>query len=172
MDFQEFNYSDEAAAAIQDFLRSSEGKKLPEDVQDKAWEFIRPGGSMNFAVAHFAELLFARAKDIKSNEALQLAASCARVAYLHNIDTLGGRRGVAVMHALRRRSGEKAPEGSKWPPAADDPRPRIQYLPEAEQKKVAASEAKEMEALTEAVEVVETQTAPVTQPLLTNDPNP
>jgi hypothetical protein len=155
MTFVNYQYADQAAAAIQDFLRKPEGRELPQAIQDKAWELIRPGGSLSFAVAYFAELIFARKEEV-SNAALQLAASCAQVANLHNIDNMGGRRGVGIMMALRRRSGEKAPVGMSWPKAEDDPTPRAQFL--SDEKKAEAG-------IEEAVPSTSPVAGPVSQPL-------
>lgn len=121
MDF-DFTRVDEGAGAIQDFLRSKEGRSLPEDVQETVWEYIRPGGSQAFAVCYFAELIYART-DVKSAEAKRLAARCAEVASAVGVDQMAGGRGREVAMALRRKSGLKAPKGVKWPSAKDDPEP-------------------------------------------------
>jgi hypothetical protein len=130
MVFEGFQRLDEAAGAIQDYLRSPEGRKLPDDVQDKAWEMIRPGGSMSFAVPHFAELIYAR-KDVKDKTAIKLAARCMALNAQTGAEHTAEPRAVAVMNALRRRSGEKAPEGMPWPKAENDLNPLTQYDPDA-----------------------------------------
>jgi hypothetical protein len=128
MEFVTYHQPADAAAAIQDYMRSTAGRKLPKDIQEQVWEFLRPGGSVSFAVAYFAELVFARKEEIDDNEALRLAASCAAHGATYHIDNLGGARGAGIMQALRRRSGEKAPTGLTWPAAKDDPEPRVQFV--------------------------------------------
>ena len=128
-EFQYFPFAEQAVGAMFDYLTSDQSKKdLPDDVREKALEFIRPGGSQTFAMAYFAELVFARAKEIKASEPLMLAASCAATASRLNIDTLAGERGQAISNALQRRAGAKPPQGAHFQKAEDDPEPRPQFL--------------------------------------------
>ncbi len=135
VDFVSFSAPDEAAAAIQDFLRSSDGTSMPQDVQDKAWDFLKPGGSLSFAVAYFAELVYARKADISNKPALQLAAACAALGSMNGIDNLGGARGSGIMQQLRKKSGEKAAVGMGWQTPDDAPEPREQFLSEKDKPK-------------------------------------
>jgi hypothetical protein len=133
MDYKPFTDPNAALEAIQDFMRSNESKKLPQDVQDRIWKWLRPGNdetgtSVSFVVAYFAEIIYARKEDIDSNDALRLAASCAAYGQMYNVDNLGGARGGGIIQALRRRSGERAPQGQAWIKADDDPKPRITFV--------------------------------------------
>lgn len=127
MDFTHYSDPNESAQAVQAFLRSKDGRALPKDVQDRAWGFLAPGGSISFAVANFVELIYARRADV-SPIALALAASVGSYCQLYNVDGLGGERGAGVLSALRRDSGEKMPNGRVWAPESDDPKPRHEFV--------------------------------------------
>jgi hypothetical protein len=127
MPFEQVTRIDEAAGAIQDFLRSKDGQALPEDIQEKAWEMIRPGGSQAYAVIGFAELVFARKSEVNAT-ANRLAAACALLGATQAMPDLAAGRGEAISMAMRRRSSEKAPKGMKWPSAKDDPDPKEHFL--------------------------------------------
>jgi hypothetical protein len=127
MSFETFTRIDEAAGAIQDFLRSKDGQALPEDIQDKAWEMIRPGGSQAYALIGFAELVFARKNEV-NKAANKLAAACAELGAKQAMPDFANGRGDTLSLAMRRRSGEKAPKGMKWPSAKDDPEPKDYFL--------------------------------------------
>lgn len=133
--FQPFSTAEDSVSAIQNYLRSEDGLALPQDVLDKAWSFLLPGGpagtSVSFMVAYFVELMYARRKEVP-NSALKLAAQCAAYGQMHSVDNLGGERGSGIMQALRRKSGEKAPSGLSWPVAADDPEPRDEFISDAD----------------------------------------
>lgn len=133
--FEPFTTAEDSVAAIQEFLRGEDGRALPQDVQDKAWSFLLPGGpagtSVSFTVAYFVELMYARKKDVP-NSALKLAARCAAYGQMYSVDNLGGERGSNIMQALRRKSGEKAPTGMSWPAAADDPDARDEFISDAD----------------------------------------
>lgn len=107
--FTTYVQPDDIAAAIQDFLYD-QPEALPADVRAKAREFFRPGGSVSFPVAYFAELLYAN-DVVDDPTALQLGASAAHYGSINGVDNLGGGRGAAIALALRKRAGESAPTG-------------------------------------------------------------
>lgn len=126
MDFSSYSDPNESADAISAFLRSADGRALPDDVQSIAWSFMGPGGSTSFAVSNFVELIYARMADV-TPIALALAASVGAYCNFYAVDDLGGARGRNVIGALRRDSGERAPTGKPWPKRADDPDSRDEF---------------------------------------------
>lgn len=132
MDYPNLQHAEDGAKAIQNFLRSATLADLPRDMQDQAWDLIAPGQSISFAVAHFAHMVYARQDEV-SNDALKLAAACAGVTGTLGIDDMGvDNKGIRMMQAMRRRSGEKAPVGMSWPDAENDPEPRESFKKKVE----------------------------------------
>lgn len=137
MEFTHYSDPNESVAAVQSFLRSKDGRALPKDVEGQAWGFLKPGGSVSFAVSNFVELIYARRADV-SPIALALAASVGTYCQLYSVDSLGGERGAAVLSALRRDSGEKMPNGRVWAPESDDPPARREFIKAKPAKKTKA----------------------------------
>lgn len=112
---------DDLAAVIQDFLYDNP-EALPLDVRTKVREFFRPGGSVSFPIAYFAELLYAN-DAVEDVAALQLGASAAHYGSANGVDNLSGGRGALISLSLRKRSGEDAPTGG-WSLPSEMPEKR------------------------------------------------
>lgn len=124
--FTPYAQPDEAAKAIQDLL-FDKPDALPGDIRTQTRSFLHPGSSISFAIAYFAELLYARLSEVTDPDALQVGAAAALYGATNYVDNLGGARGQQISLHLRKASGETAPTGG-WKLADPAPEPRENFL--------------------------------------------
>lgn len=102
----------------------------PKDIKEMILNYLDPGKSMSFAVSEFAEIVYARKSEL-SKRVVALGASMAMCASHNQINGFAdndGARGRGIVEALRRHSGEKAPEGHEWATKDLDPPVKDRYL--------------------------------------------
>jgi hypothetical protein len=116
------NYEGLAAAAdaIREFYYTNKAE-LPEFVRDKIAGNIGQGNSPVELAVNFTETIFAN-RDVVPSEAMEIAAGVAMICHEHGFHQDLNGRAYAIVQALRRDSGERAPNGSGgWPKKEDDP---------------------------------------------------
>lgn len=121
---------DEAATELFRFV-VEHPEKFPDDMREEILKLLEPGKSISFAVSEAAEMIYARQKEL-DKDVIALGAELAMNASYNRVNNFAdddGKRGKAITEALRRASGEKAPDGVKWPLKDDDPDPKQVYLP-------------------------------------------
>ncbi len=75
-----------------------------------------------------AEFIFAH-RDKMPKEVIECGVGLANFAAQHEWMTLRGERGTGVMMALMNKAGQKAPTGTKFAKAADEPDPLERLVP-------------------------------------------
>ncbi len=98
----------------------------PDDIREKILSYLEPGKSVAFAVSEAAEMIFARKSDLPKRLIAVGATLATTAAYnrINNFADDNGKRGQKIASALRRHSGERAPDGLSWPDKDDDPQPK------------------------------------------------
>lgn len=120
---QYFDNITEAADAINEWFWTSKNGMAP-DLVEAVQPHIGPTKSAVDLVVKTAEAIYARRATL-NGPALQLAAGLASFAGVWGFRGMADdNRGQRMAIALRRDSGEPAPQGGAWPDASQDPEPK------------------------------------------------
>jgi hypothetical protein len=113
--------------AVCDFALGPDFAGLDAETKTAIADFLK-GDSISFCVSNTAEWMYARRATVPTSAKI-LGASCAAYCVQNlGVDNVSGDRGVGIMQALRRESGEAAPTGLSWPASSADPEPREAFV--------------------------------------------
>ena len=119
----QFNGITEAADAVNEWFWTNK-TTLPEVMVNKIQPLLGPTKSPVDLVVNTSESIYKNKGELDSED-LQLGASLSYFCYIwgfHGMDV--DKRGAKMSLALRRDSGETAPEGIQWPAEETDPEPK------------------------------------------------
>jgi hypothetical protein len=122
-----------AADAVREFYYTNKSE-LPPFIADRLKSAVGTGYSPVDLVVTFTELAYAN-REAFPKEGLEIAAGCAQIIHQHGFHSDLNGRTMGIQGALRRDSGERAPNGSGgWPDKAKDPAPADGYAIPAEEE--------------------------------------